>query len=540
MILSILAAAADPTSEPWLRESNPAIWDNAAYYRSGAGEVVTPKSALGLPAYFACIRVLSEDAAKLPVKVMRDVGDNKKEVLRDHPYVRLLNRVPNESATAITLREFLVGQCAGWGNGYWEILRDGNGATGFVPLLAEHMRPQFTASGRLEWEHRDARGVKYYQQDQVIHLCGPSQNGYVGESIAFYGAESLGAGLAQQRYAGSFYANGAVPLVVLEHPGQLKPEARDRLREDWERLHAGAGKAHRTAVLQEAMKPHVLSISPKDAESIETRRFTIEDVCRWFRMPPGKIQHFFQAKGWDSSEAENQHYYTDTLMPWLEKIEAELDRKLFPDGDAYVEHDYSRLLKADAKSRAEYYSKMFSIGGMTRNEIRAGEGMDDSGEDGDVFFVPVNVQPLDRALNPPEPAPAPAPAPADDEEGEDEKPPAKKPRSQLAWIQHTLERGMRKESKVVTRLGEKHAGKPDAFLESVTDFAEVYCTELRAELDPVTREAEKAEKILALLYAYVGEAERMHRDPAKTKESIQARERLVGVWARAIDAIAEE
>jgi HK97 family phage portal protein len=351
--------------------------------------------------------------------------------------VKLLNEQANESATAMTVREHLVAQAAGWGNGYAELQWLGNGQLHAIHSLQSSRMKVFlvrdaTGSARIQYLYTNDWGHRVeIPRDSIIHVTGPTDNGLVGFSISKYANESIGSGLAQQDYAASFFGNGSVPGGVLEHPSALSADAQNRLRANWEAIHRSSSNAFRIGILEEGMKYSPVTVSPKDAELIATRRYTIEEVARWFRMPLAKIQHHLNAKGWSTTEMEGQHYLIDTLLPWLVRIEQEITRKLFPADDYFVKHNTNALLRADAKSRSEFYAKMQMIGAYNINEIRAFEDLNNIGQEGDKRFISNNLMPLDRALDPkrkfPDPSTTPNNRGREKEEREDEDDEARHP-----------------------------------------------------------------------------------------------------------------
>ena len=272
MILGLLAASG---SRPWLDQNNPKVWNTSRFTcgPSTSGETVTPTSAMALAAYYACIDVISGDASVFPINIKRRLGAKRSELANDAKprEYEILNVAPNANSTSITLRQHIVAQCLGWGNGFWELQRLGSGdAWECHPLQAANMTPKFTNGGSLYWEHKDRTGQKRrVENSDLIHLCGFTDNGYVGWPIAYYASESLGTSLAQQKYAGAFFGNGANVSGLLKHPGKLSPEAEKRILDSWKRAHTGdASKALKTGLLPEGMEFSQTSVNPRDAEMI--------------------------------------------------------------------------------------------------------------------------------------------------------------------------------------------------------------------------------------------------------------------------------
>jgi HK97 family phage portal protein len=416
--------------------TNPRYWltDWANGQATASGERVTATTSLALSAYYACIKVLSEDVGKLPFKVYKELSPRGKEVVRDHPAYRVLHRRPNPWMSAMTFRMTLQAHVCGWGSGYAEIQRTQGGEIEALwlihPSRVTVLVPQ-ASSGSVAYQVKNNDGATtLLPQESMFHIRGLGPDGLSGYSVAALGAESLGLALAAQRYGATFFANGASLSGVLEHPGELKSEAKDYLRTSWAQMYSGASNTGKTAVLEEGMKFSKISIPPEDAQFIETRQFAVEEITRWFRMPPHKIQHLLHAT-FSNIEHQGLEYVTDTLMPWLILWEQEADAKLLNgDEDLYTKHVVLGLLRGDAASRAAYYSTMFQIGGLSQNDMRELDDQNPIGPDGDVYYVPSNLTRSEDAAQgmvassgarPPQDPPVAAP-PADGDEEPEEDP----------------------------------------------------------------------------------------------------------------------
>lgn len=380
-----------------------------------SGERVTHKTAMGLSAYFGCLRNIGEDVAKLPAHVYRRSGQNRTEV--DHPLHYLLNVEPNPDMSAMDFRQTITAHAAGMGNGYAEIVADaGARPLAFWPMDPDTVHPK-REGGRLYYEVRVGGEVTILLPYQVLHLRGLAPDGIGGYNIPQLAREALGAALASQKFAAAFYGNGTWLGGVLEHPAALTDTALKHLRETWTERHGGAGKAHKPAILEEGMTYKQLGIAPEQAQMLETRQFGVEEVCRYFRMPPHKVQHLLRAT-FSNIEHQGLEYVGDCLMPWLIRWEQELKRKCFSavsERALFVKHNATALLRADAKTRAEYYSTLLQNGVYSINEVRALEEMN-AIEHGDDHRVQVNMQVIGEEPEEPEaPQPPQLPEPDDDE-----------------------------------------------------------------------------------------------------------------------------
>ncbi len=355
-------------------------WPSLGTRKTAAGANVGPASALGLPAYFACVRVLAEDTAKLPLKIYREDADGTKSIETEHAASRLLRRVPNREMTPFTVRETLTAWAAGWGNGYAEIVRDNSGKLQELSPIHPSRVTIRRVDGRIVYEVRsDIAGLESVglTPDEVFHLHGLG-DGLSGFSVARIGAESIGAAMAAESFVSTFYGNNTTIGGTLKHPGKLSEPARANLRESWQKMHGGPENAHKVAILEEGVEFSPTTVSPRDAQFIEGRQFDVETVCRWFRMPPHKIQHLLRAT-FTNIESQGIEYVTDTLVPWLTRWEQEIARKLLADDEElYAKHEVNGLMRGDAAARGAFYSQLFQIGAMTVNEIRRLEDMEPS------------------------------------------------------------------------------------------------------------------------------------------------------------------
>ena len=368
---------------------------------STAGETVTPTTAMSLSAYYAAVRNISEDVGKLPFRVYRALEGGGRVLASDLPAAALLYSAPNREMTAITFREVITAHALGWGNGYAEIVRNMLGD----PVALYPIHPQFVQAVRT-----DDGGIAYrvtmpkhpYHEvpaEDMLHVKGLGPDGLVGWSVARFAAECLGAAIAAQKFAGSFYGNGSVAGGVLEHPRALTPEARKNLRASWEGLHRGAAKANRIAILEEGMKFNAISVNPRDAQFIEGRAFQILEIARWFRIPPHMIGDLSRAT-FSNIEEMGISYVNDTLMPWLVRWEQECTRKLLPAREgAFAKFTVQALMRGNAVARADYYTRLFNMGALTINEIRGLEEINPMGAAGDEHFMQVNMTTVDRIVN---------------------------------------------------------------------------------------------------------------------------------------------
>jgi HK97 family phage portal protein len=375
---------------------------------STAGIAVTEDTALTYSPVFQAIRIISETVASLPLHVYRRTPTGRLRV--DEMGVSdLLRFQPNDECTAMQFRESILAHALSWGNGYAEIERDSFGRPLRLWLLQPNTvvveRDEF---GQLQYSYRlpGQRAVNLHSMD-VLHIAGPGFDGITGYSVVKMARESIGLGMACEQFGAGLFGSGARPSGMLEHPGRLSDDARGRLRGDWERLHAGIDNAHRVAILEEGMKWTATSIPPDDAQFLQTRKFQIEEVARWFNIPPSKLRDT-GGVSYSSLEQENIAFLSETLRPWLIRLEQEFRRKLLlpESSELYCEHSVEGLLRTDLSARYAAYAVGRNWGWLSVNEIRSLENLEPVAG-GDVYLQPLNMQPLDSAGGAQAPAAAP-------------------------------------------------------------------------------------------------------------------------------------
>lgn len=382
------------SDKSWNTASNPAVWDGGyAAVHTTAGETITPDGAMQLSAYYACIRNVAEDVGKLPLILYERLADRGKRRAVDMPLYSLMHRKPNPNQTSIAFREQVTGWAAGWGVGYAEIQRDGSGVPAALwPVHPSRVTPVMSEGALFFRILNNGRTAVAIPDANMIRIPGPSIFGEGKSAIAFR-AESLGVAMAAQKFAASYYGNGMGISMALIHPGKLSPEAHTRMRESWASMHQGAGNAHKPFIGEEGMQVQKISIPANEAQFLETRVFQIEEICRWFRMPPHKIQHLQRAAGWSTLESANTDYLTDTLMPWMVRWEQELSRKLLFESEQdryFYEFLFAGLLRGDQAARSAFYKSLYDMGSLNSNEIRELENLNPR-EGGDVYMTSANL-----------------------------------------------------------------------------------------------------------------------------------------------------
>ena len=437
-------------------------WSGMVGRATVSGELVGPNSAMALPVYYACLRNLSEDAAKLPIAVYKRVGKGREEAV-EHPSNDLLQR-PSDYISGQQLREQLVAWALGWGHGEAIIRRESGRPVRLDLVHPSTVMRMKTEGGDIFFRIHDERGrPKDYGFDDVITI-----EGFQRISIASAMAENLGLNLAAQTFASAYYGNGFGASLAVELPGALTPETGRVARASWEEMHRGAARAHTPFFTGKGTIIKPMAVPANEAQFLESRQFGAEQIATAFRMPTQKLGILKQAAGWSTVEGLETAYVTDTLMPWNVKLENEFARKLlFPSEQRshYVRVTVQGLLRGDVTARMLYYKEMHAMG-KSFNEILALEDMNPV-EGGDQRFRSTNLVPLSGPEPEAEPVePPPAPTPEDPDAG----PEAMRRR---AILSHTkilagqFAHAIKRETKSV---GEAMNRKPDKFAAWADDY----------------------------------------------------------------------
>lgn len=378
---------------------------------AAAGVRLTEEETLQLSAVWGCIDAIGKAIASCDWNIFEPQARARREQLYDDPLHWVLNTRPNPELTAIALREFLLYQAIPYGNAYAEIVKDRAGRVAQLwPLDQARVRPRRdAASQQLVYDYLQPDGtVVTLAASRVFHLRGPSIDGLLGDNLVARAAKSLSAAAAAERYTASFFGRGAQPGGVIEVPGKLDPDTHKRLKADWEEKRGGPENAHRPLFLEGGWKFTPVTTEPGKSQLVESRQFSVEEICRWFGVPPHKVQHLLRAT-FSNIEHLSIEFVRDALRPWCKRLEQEADFKLFPQARGpwrFTEIDTAPLSFGDALSRAQAHAVWRQNGIMSANEIRMREGLNDAGDDGDVLLVQSNLTTVQRLLAPPAPAPA--------------------------------------------------------------------------------------------------------------------------------------
>ncbi len=375
---------------------------------SAAGKVVTERSAMQMTAVYGCVRILSEAVAGLPLHFYRYRDDGSKEKAIDTNLYHLLHDEPNPEMSSFIFRETLMTHLLLWGNAYAQIIRNGKGEViALYPLMANKMQVDRGDDGKLYYiysrtdgEAKTMEGVTVVLEPRdVLHIPGLGFDGLVGYSPIAMAKNAIGLAMATEEFGSKFFANGAAPSGVLEHPGTIKDP--QKLRENWNSQFGGSGNSGKVAVLEEGMKYAPISISPEQAQFLETRKFQINEIARIFRVPPHMLADL-EKSSFSNIEQQSLEFVKYTLDPWVVRWEQSLKRSLLTDEEKkryFFSFNLEGLLRGDYQSRMNGYAIARQNGWMSANDIRELENLDriPAEQGGDLYLINGNMLPLDRA-----------------------------------------------------------------------------------------------------------------------------------------------
>jgi len=356
---------------------------------------VTTDSSMTFSAVFACVRIISESIASLPVRVYRVETDGDKIEELAHPVNRLLTRKPNDFMTTYTFLDVLMNNLLLEGNSYFYIERDSTARpVGLIPIKTQHVKV-INHDGQIYYDVKDYNLA--IRKEDMLHFFNLSFNGYEGTSVIGSQRTTIGTYIASNDTANSYLGNSSQIGGIIKHPGKLSKEAVARLRTSWSQSTSGSFVAGKTAILEEGMTFEQSKINANDYQLLETRRFQIEEIARIFKVPLSLIGHLEKAANYSSIEALSIDFVRFTLQPYLVLIEQELNRKLFRENELdnyFVRLDSKGLLRGDSAARATYYREMSAIGVLSINEIRRMEDLNRIGDEGDTHYYPLNFAPI--------------------------------------------------------------------------------------------------------------------------------------------------
>ena len=373
-----------------------------------SGKRVNERTSMQMTAVYSCVRILSEAVASLPLNVYRYTDNGGKEKAIDHSLFHLLHNEPNPEMSSFIFRETLMTHLLLWGNAYAQIIRNGKGEViALYPLMPDRMSVDRDKNGQLYYKYTknndDAptmeSGSVYLSPSDVLHIPGLGFDGLVGSSPIAMAKNAIGLAIAAEEYGSKFYANGAAPSGILEHPGTLKDPA--RVRDSWNATFGGSSNSNKVAVLEEGMKYTPISIAPNEAQFLETRKFQINEIARIFRVPPHMVGDL-EKSSFSNIEQQSLEFVKYTLDPWVIRWEQALYRALLSEEEkktVFFKFNVEGLLRGDYASRMNGYATARQNGWMSANDIRELENLDRIPAElgGDLYLVNGNMLPLNSA-----------------------------------------------------------------------------------------------------------------------------------------------
>ena len=359
---------------------------NFFFGSTSSGKPVNEHTAMQMTAVYSCVRILSETLAGLPLHVYKYNDSGGKEKYLKHPLYKLLHDEPNPEMTSFAFRETLMSHLLLWGNAYAQIIRNAKGEViSLYPLMPNRMTVDRDSNGRLFYLYqRGSDDVStlgkesqvYLTPADVLHIPGLGFDGLVGYSPIAMAKNAVGLAIATEEYGAKFFANGAAPGGVLEHPGTIKDP--QRVKESWNAAYQGSTNSHRVAVLEEGMKYQPIGISPEQAQFLETRKFQINEIARIFRVPPHMLADL-EKSSFSNIEQQSLEFVKYTLDPWVVRWEQSMCRALISDSEkptVFIKFNVDGLLRGDYESRMSGYATARQNGWMSANDIRELENLD--------------------------------------------------------------------------------------------------------------------------------------------------------------------
>jgi len=452
---------------------------------TSAGPTVTPDTALRSTAVYAAVRIISESVASLPFILHRRLPDGGKERATDHPLYRILRFYPNDEQTAIEFWEMQIGHVLTRGNAFAMVERNNAGdVTGLWPLPPSDVVIERRGK-ELIYTFHGLTGTAQFRTGEILHIRGLSKGSVFGLSPITLAKEAIGAGLAMEEYGARFFSNDGTPGGVLEYPGTLSSEAKQRLKESWETTQRGSRNAGRTAVLEAGLKYHAVSFTPEDSQFIESRKFQLQEIARIFRIPPHMLGDLSKSS-FSNIEQQSLEFVMHTLRPWLDRIEQAVMRDVLTPTERELlspKFQIDGLLRGDQRSRFEAYSIGLQNGIYSINEVRALENLNPIAN-GNQHLRPLNEIPIAEQPESDEPRERTVSLPPEIRASEPEEIPA---RSRLVRAQQEIftqlgRQILKRETRRVEAILERHTDAA-AFRDALDRFYEEFRSEVQEQIE---------------------------------------------------------
>ncbi|MDX9667992.1 phage portal protein [Pseudomonas sp. P5_152] len=383
-----------------IKLSDGGFWGQFLGGQSSSGKTVTVDSAMQLSAVWSCVRIISTSVAGLPLGVYQREADGGRKDARGFELYDVIHTSPNEDMTAFQFWQAMVAAMLLRGNAYAEVHRMANRVVALDFLLPSRVDLELDDDGRITYWYKPRKGPRrQIERQNMLHIPAFSLDGRVGLSAIRYGADVFGAAMSADDAANGTFKNGLLPAVAFKVDRVLRPDQREEFR-DYIKQVSGALNAGRSPVLEQGITPESIGINPVDAQLLESRTYSIEEICRWFGVPPWMVGKTDSGSNWGTGlEQQMIAFLTFSISSITNQIQQCVNKRLLTPVERrsyYVEFSLEAFLKADSAGRAEWYSKMTQNGIMTRDECRVKENLPRHGGNAAVLTVQTNLAPIDK------------------------------------------------------------------------------------------------------------------------------------------------
>lgn len=399
-VLNSAVKSEDKWHKSPIRLTDGSFWSNWFGWSSSSGKKVTEEKALALSAVWSCVRLISTSVASLPLNIYKRKEDGSRDIARDFSLYDLVHHSPNADMTAYQFWQAFVASMALHGQGYAEIQKSGDRVVALDLILPSEMSLDKDSKGRLIYLRTSSRlhTTETIARDKMFHVPSFTIDGLTGLSAIQFGRNIFGSAMSADDAANSTFKNGLLPTVAFSIDRVLKQEQREEFREYIKSV-SGALNAGESPVLEQGIKPETIGINPVDAQLLESRAYSVEEVARWFGVPLWMIGHTDKGSNWGTGLEQQQiAFLTFCLSSYATSIQQWINKKLMTPVDRisyYTEFGFEGFLKADSKTRADYYSIMTQNGIYTRDECRVKENLPRKGGNAEVLTVQTALSPID-------------------------------------------------------------------------------------------------------------------------------------------------
>tara|TARA_B100000686_G_scaffold355062_1_gene469535 strand:+ start:3740 stop:5767 length:2028 start_codon:yes stop_codon:yes gene_type:complete len=363
---------------------------------------VTPAEAIAQTPVWAAVNLISGTLGSLPLITYRELPDGGKEKEKNLPLYNMLRWNPNPFQTAVEFVEMAQGHLCLRGNFFARLQTNRLGdLVSIVPLHPDKIKLKLIDTGMVEYHYQEGAGPpRVFSQEEILHVKGLSSDGLIGYSPITVGAGAIALSASAERYGSRFFRNSATPSGILSHPGKLKPEARSNIKQSWSSAH-GNQRQHSVALLEEGLSWTALSVSPDEAQFIETRKYQAEEIARLFNVPPHLLM-LLDRSTFSNVTEQNRSFATNCIRPWAIRFEQAIRKSILerfaPDQGIFCEFDMRDLLRPDTMARAQASQILLQNGVLSIDEWRASENLNPLGdESGSVHWMPMNIAPVSVA-----------------------------------------------------------------------------------------------------------------------------------------------